>query len=224
MSDEKIAPLLVGAGRVAMGAAKNPKVQSAVGNAVGRMVAGKEDPNDPNQANKAHAKASSAFDQAWSFLKSAMAPADDEEEDEEDWDDTDPTTTGISSERFNDESQRPPGVIPRAKTNREPKRNPFEGYLPDPTNDRQGLNPSNPKKLDFSGLPFWNEKGPAPPSKFFPNLEPINPRDVEEDTEGLEIDLDDPDWNKGGSRIADYFTASSDKAFVDAWSIVKQIA
>lgn len=162
----------------------------------------------------------SAFDQAWAFLKSAMAPADDEEED--DWDDTDPSTTGISSESFNEESKRQPSFIPRSyrgDENRKP--DPFRGYKPDPT-DPNSMNPSNPKKpvrIDFSGLP----KAKAPP-KFFPNMERINPRDVEEDTHGLEIDLDDPDWNKGGSRMADYFTASSDKAFVDAWAITKQIA
>ena len=65
-SDDKIAPLLAGAGRVAMGAAKNPKVQSAVGNAVGGMVAGKNDPNDPNQANKGHKL---AVDTAWQLMK-----------------------------------------------------------------------------------------------------------------------------------------------------------
>jgi len=65
-SDDKIAPLLAGAGRVAMGAAKNPKVQSAVGNAVGGMVAGKKDPNDPNQANKGHKM---AVDTVWHLMK-----------------------------------------------------------------------------------------------------------------------------------------------------------
>jgi hypothetical protein len=49
-----------------MGAAKNPKVQSAVGNAVGGMVAGKNDPNDPNQANKGHKL---AVDTAWQLMK-----------------------------------------------------------------------------------------------------------------------------------------------------------
>ncbi len=143
----------------------------------------------------------SAFDQAWTFLKSAMAPADDEEED--DWDDTDPSTTGISSESFNEESKRHPSFIPRSyrgDENRKP--DPFKGFKPDPTRNPQGLNPYNPERI----------------------TERINPRDVEEDTHGLEIDLDDPDWNKGGSRMADYFTASSDKAFVDAWAITKQIA
>tara|TARA_R110002020_G_scaffold447403_1_gene659764 strand:- start:56 stop:454 length:399 start_codon:yes stop_codon:yes gene_type:complete len=65
-SDDKIAPLLAGAGRVAMGAAKNPKVQSAVGNAVGGMIAGKKDPNDPNQANKGHKQ---AVDTVWHLMK-----------------------------------------------------------------------------------------------------------------------------------------------------------
>lgn len=65
-SDDKLAPLLAGAGRVAMGAAKNPKVQSAVGNAVGGMVAGKNDPNDPNQANKGH---KIAVDTVWHLMK-----------------------------------------------------------------------------------------------------------------------------------------------------------
>jgi len=65
-SDDKIAPLLAGAGRVAMGAAKNPKVQSAVGNAVGGMVAGKNDPNNPNQANKGHKL---AVDTVWHLMK-----------------------------------------------------------------------------------------------------------------------------------------------------------
>jgi len=146
----------------------------------------------------------SAFDQAWSFLKSAMAPADDEEDD--DWDDRDPSTTGISNESFNEESKRQPSFIPRSYTGRENQRpNPYKGYKPDPTLDPQGLNPSNPNSRPKVGLG-------------------INPRDVEEETHGLEIDLDDPDWNKGGSRMADYFTASSDKAFVDAWAITKQIA
>jgi len=65
-SDEKMAPLLAGAGRVAMGAAKNPKVQSAVGNAVGGMIAGKKDPNNPNQANKGHKM---AVDTVWQLMK-----------------------------------------------------------------------------------------------------------------------------------------------------------
>jgi hypothetical protein len=161
----------------------------------------------------------SAFDQAWSFLKSAMAPADDEEED---WDDTDPRTTGIPLEEYEREGVKQSGFIPRSYTGREhQKPDPFKGFKPDPT-DPNSMNPSNPKKpvrIDFSGLP----KAKDPP-KFFPNMERINPRDVEEDTHGLEIDPDDPDWNKGGSRLADYFTASSDKAFVDAWAITKQIA
>jgi|14BtaG_2_1085337.scaffolds.fasta_scaffold00260_14 hypothetical protein len=138
----------------------------------------------------------SAFDRAWNVLKSAMAPADDEEED---WDDTDPRTTGIPLEDYEKEGRRQSGFIPRAYTGREnEKPNPFRGYKPDPT-DPQGMNPSNPQPR-------------------------FNPRDVEEDTHGLEIDPEDPDWNKGGSRLADYFTASSDKAFVDAWAITKQIA
>jgi len=139
----------------------------------------------------------SAFDRAWHVLKSAMAPADDEEED---WDDTDPRTTGIPLEEYEKEGVRQSGFIPRSYTGREyQKPDPFRGFKPDPTLDPQGLNPSNPNPR-------------------------INPRDVEEDTHGLEIDPDDPDWNKGGSRLADYFTASSDKAFVDAWAITKQIA
>ena len=139
-----------------------------------------------------------AFDQAWFFVKASMAPADDEEDDE-DWDDTDPRTTGIPLDEYEAEGRRQSGFIPRSYTGKEnQKRNPFEGYKPDPTKDPQGLNPSKPT---------------------------MNPyRHLEEDTHGLEIDPDDPDWNKGGSRLADYFTASSDKAFVDAWAITKQIA
>ena len=44
----------------------------------------------------------------------------------------------------------------------------------------------------------------------------------QESSEGVKLDPDDPNWNKGKKHTD--FTASSDKAFVSAWDILKQIA
>jgi len=144
-----------------------------------------------------------AFDRAWFFLKASMQAPPPEDED---WDDTDPTTTGIPYEEFMRNWMRDSGIIPRMKSNR----------------PKMPFGPRGPQNPDGTYSTDVGKPDPTDPSTMNPGAPKKDPHDakiraLEEDTHGLSLDPDDPDWNSNLPK-------SSDRVFNSVWSLLKQIS